>query len=53
MVQEIMSSSPVSTNALVKMGVLEIPLDMEFTINGLKKTHTKLRELILATMVVC
>ena len=53
MVQEIASSIPVSTNALVELNVLEIPLDKELTINCLVETHAKLRELILAEMVLC
>ena len=38
------SSSPVSTNALVKMSVIEIPLDKELTVNCLAETHKKFVE---------
>ena len=51
--QEVVSSSPISTNALMKFEVLEIPLDKELTANCLVETHTKLEELILAVMVLC
>ena len=48
-----MSYSPVSANALMKLSVLEIPLDKELTVNCLIKTCMKLKELILAAMVLC
>ena len=53
-VQEVASSSPVSSNgnALVKMSVLEVPLDKELTVNCLVETRTKLEELIPAAMVI-
>ena len=35
-----------------KLSVLEIPVDKELTANCLVETHTKLRELILAAMVL-
>ena len=47
-----MSSSPVSSNALVKMSVLEIPLEYkELTANCLLETRIKLKELIPAAIV--
>ena len=49
MVWEVASSSPVSTNALVRSSVLEIPLDKELTgtANCLVETRAKLEELML------
>ena len=50
--QEVASLSPVSTNALMKVNVLEIPLDKELTANCLVETQTKLiKELIPVVMV--
>ena len=43
--------SPVRSNALVKLSVLEILLDKELTVNCLVETRTKLKELIPAAMV--
>ena len=45
-VREVASSSPVSTNALVKLMLLEITLDKELTANCLVETRTKLEELV-------
>ena len=50
-VREVASLSPVSANALMKLSVLEIPLDKELTANCLIETRTKLEELIPAAMV--
>ena len=52
-VREVLSLSPFSTNALVKLSVLEITLDKEPTANCLAETHTKLEELILARIAEC
>ena len=50
--QEIVSSSPFSANALVKiLTVFVIPLDKELAVNCLLETHTKLGGLILAATV--
>ena len=46
------SSSPGSTNALVKLSVLEILLDKVLTTNFLIETCTKLEELILTVMFI-
>ena len=43
----VVSSSPVSTNALLK---IEIPVDKKLIANALIKTHKKLEEPILAVM---
>ena len=48
--REVASSSPVSTNTLMKLSVLEIPLNKELTTNCLSETRTKLEELISAAM---
>ena len=50
-VQEVVSWSPISTSAYVKIEVLEIPLDNELTANCLVETCMKLEELIPVAMV--
>ena len=50
-VREVASSSPVSTNSLVKLSVFEMHLDLELTANYLVETRTKLEELIPTAMV--
>ena len=50
-VREVSCPSPARSNALVKLSVLEIPLDRELTANCLVETRTKLEELVPAAMV--
>ena len=52
MVQEIVSLSSISYKALVKLRVLQMPLDKELTVNCVMDICIKLRELILAAMVL-
>ena len=52
MVQEMVSLSTISSKALVKLSVLQIPLDKELIVNFLMEICIKLRELILAAMVL-
>ena len=50
--EEIPSSSQVRITALVKLNLLEIPVDKEPTANCLVETCRKLGELVLAAMVL-
>ena len=50
---EVVGSSPVRSNALVKLSVLEIPLDKKLTDKCLMETRTKLEELIDVVVVQC
>ena len=51
LVREVASLSPISTNALLQLSVLDIPLDKELTANCLVETCMKLKELIPVVMV--